>query len=407
MSERNKLRLPWSRSHTPKVPAELHEFVMTLARRALAILEPPERIVFMEGEIRRAFAFPRVEVLVRPERSERFSSESIRARDLLSRIGGVLQGTRRAFLNESVAKEIGVSAILAGLNATYAFPIGSLPGWTGVLIVDSTPARRLDPDIETLISSLCGQIAVVLDNSNLLRAKLELQHTLAHQAQMVQLGEMTARIAHEIKNPLSSIKTIVQVMQEDPEFQSKYARDLALVRGEIDRLAASVVQLLNFARPMPDQQEPQNLRDMVEAVLGFLRHDIEQANISVDNGVPERLPRVMGNPSIFREIFLNLFLNAIQAGGAGMRVVVRGGEVVLEDESDRFVLVTIEDDGPGIAPEVRDKVFVPFFTTRQRGTGLGLAIVKRNVEHLGGEIVVESPARDGRGTRFLIHLPVA
>ncbi len=168
-----------------------------------------------------------------------------------------------------------------------------------------------------------------------------------------------------------------------------------------------MVQLLNFARPVPDQQEPVNLRDIAEAVIGFLRHDIEQGNIRVDDGLPERLPKVMGSPSIFREIFLNLFLNAIQAAGAGMSLVLRGGEVVLEDDSERFVLVTVEDDGPGIEPEIRDKIFVPFFTTRQRGTGLGLAIVKRNVELLGGEISVESPVRGDRGTRFLIHLPVA
>ena len=405
MSEHNELRLTWRR--TRKVPPELHDFVVALASRTLAILEPRERLTFMESEIRGAFGFRRVDVLVRPERSERFSSGSMRVRDMLSRLGGYLQGWRKPFLNEAVARDIGASAILNDTGATYVFPVGSVPGWIGLLVIDSSPVKQFDPPLESLLTSMCRQIAVVLDNSTLLRAKLELERTLSLQAQMVQLGEMTARIAHEIKNPLSSIKTIVQVMQEDPELQPRYATDLALIRGEIDRLTSSVVQLLNFARPIPDEQEAVDLRDIVEAVLAFLRHDIEQNGISVDDGIPERLPAVLGGASTFQEIFLNLMLNAIQAGGAGMRVTIRAGEVVLEDDSERFVQVTLEDDGPGVAPEVKEKMFAPFFTTRQRGTGLGLAIVKRNVEHLGGDISVESPARVGRGTRFVIHLPVA
>jgi signal transduction histidine kinase len=405
MSQHNELRLPWRRAR--KVPPELHDFVVALASRTLAILEPRERVTFMESEIRGAFRFRRVDVLVRPERSERFSSESMRVRDLLSRIGGYLQGWKKPFLNEAVARDIGASTILTDTGATYVFPVGSVPGWIGLLLIDSSPVKQLDPAIESLLTSMCRQIAVVLDNSTLLRAKLELERTLSLQAQMVQLGEMTARIAHEIKNPLSSIKTIVQVMQEAPELQARYATELALIRGEVDRLASSVVQLLNFARPVPDGQEAVDLRDIVEAVLAFLRHDIEQNGISVDDSIPERLPAVLGGASTFKEIFLNLMLNAIQAGGAGMRVTIRAGEVVLEDDSERFVLLTFEDDGPGVSPEVKEKMFAPFFTTRQRGTGLGLAIVKRNVEHLGGDISVESPAQVGRGTRFVIHFPVA
>jgi signal transduction histidine kinase len=404
MSEQNGLRLPWRRRRKPST--EIHEFVAALASRALTILESRERIAFMESEIRRVFGFRRAEVLVRPERSERFSSESTRVRGLLSRAGGYLQGWRKPFLNEAVARDIGAGAILKEMGATYVFPIGAIPGWSALLVVDSAPAPVLDSDTESLLVSLCRQIAVVLDNSALLRSKLELERTLSHQAQIVQLGEMTARIAHEIKNPLSSIKTIVQVMQEDSGLTERYGDDLALIRGEIDRLAASVMQLLNFARPVVDQQEPVEVRKVVDAVIAFLRHDLEQGGVSVENGIPDRLPPVLGSSSSIKEVFLNLMLNALQAGGPGMQIAIRGGEVVLEDEAERFVLITFEDDGPGVTPGVLEKMFTPFFTTRQRGTGLGLAIVKRNLEFLGGDISVESPVCEGRGTRFLIHLPV-
>jgi signal transduction histidine kinase len=224
---------------------------------------------------------------------------------------------------------------------------------------------------------------------------------------MVQLGEMTARIAHEIKNPLSSIKTIVQVMREDGELLPRYSQDLELINSEIDRLAGSIGQLLSFAKPVPELQEKVRLREAADSVIRFVRRDIELGKIQVYNEIPEAAPEVRGNTSVFRDILLNLLINALQAGGERTRVWFRTGEGVVEIDSDRFVLLSIEDDGPGIPKEIQEKVFLPFFTTRQRGTGLGLAIVKRSVEALGGQISLQSPAGSGRGARFLLHVPVA
>jgi len=262
--------------------------------------------------------------------------------------------------------------------------------------------RRLE---QTLLD-VTAQVALVLDNSNLLKAKLELQHKLDQQAQMVQLGEMTARIAHEIKNPLSAIKTIVQVMQEDQDLRTKYLRDLELINSEIDRLGRSVAQLLNFARPTPERRGRVSLRRAAESALEFLQHDIQRCGARVEDEIPDDLPDAVGDDTVFREVFLNLLLNAIQAGGEGMQITLRAWQGILEDGSERFILLVVEDDGPGVPLELQKKVFDPFFTTKQRGTGLGLAIVKRHIDHLGGRIAVESPARDGRGTRFLIHLPL-
>jgi signal transduction histidine kinase len=153
-------------------------------------------------------------------------------------------------------------------------------------------------------------------------------------------------------------------------------------------------------------REKVRLRDAAESALSFLCRDIEQQEIAIENEIPQELPPVDSNPTALREIFLNLFLNSFQAGGRGTRIRLQAWEGALADGSERYILLVVEDDGPGISPELQGKVFVPFFTTRQRGTGLGLAIVKRNVEHMGGRISLESPARDGHGTRFLMHLPL-
>ena len=142
-------------------------------------------------------------------------------------------------------------------------------------------------------------------------------------------------------------------------------------------------------------------------MISFLQRDVKRSGITVENEIPADLPAVPGTTAAFREIFLNLLLNAMQAADDGTTAIrLNGWEGVLEDGSEGFVLLVIEDDGPGVPEQIRDRVFTPFFTTRQKGTGLGLSIVKRNVEHMGGRIALESPVRDGRGTRFLMHLPL-
>jgi signal transduction histidine kinase len=383
------------------------EFVSSFASLALGILDPGERKAFMESEIMRAFGFRRVEILSRPEGSERFTSESTRVRGIIGRVLGMIEGTGTPFLNGAVANRLGVPAILRDFRATYAFPVRQRDAALGLILIDSTPRTSLGAGVENSMIALTNQIALVLENSNLLKSKLELQHTLAAQSQMVQLGEMTARIAHEIKNPLSSIKTIVQLMQEDREVSARYAQDLELVRAEIDRLASTVAQLLNFARPAADPQEPVRLRDIASAVIAFLHHDIAGTGIEIANDIPADLPAVTGSPTAFREVFLNLLLNAMQAADEKTSLVrLSAWEGILEDGSDSYVLLVVEDDGPGISAPVQERVFAPFFTTRQRGTGLGLSIVKRDIEHAGGRITLESPAHGNRGTRFLMHLPL-
>jgi signal transduction histidine kinase len=403
----SRIALAWNRLAGSDAAAGSHEFVTSFASRALSILDPEERKAFMEAEIRRALDLHRVEIMVRPEGAERFTSESTRIRGTIGRVLGILDGSGESFLNETVAQRLGVSAILRAMQATCAFPIRQRGMALGLLLIDSSPRDSLAPGLEGVLAALCDQTALVLENSNLLKSRLELQHTIAAQAHMVQLGEMTARIAHEIKNPLSSIKTIVQVMQEDPELKLKYAQDLGLICSEVDRLASTVSQLLSFARPTEVQQESVRLFEVARSVLDFLQHDIQSSGVTTENEIPVELPSVPGATATFREIFLNLLLNAMQAADERTTLIrLTAWEGILEDGSEGFVLLVVEDDGPGVPEQIRERVFTPFFTTRQRGTGLGLSIVKRNVEHLGGRITLESPVRDGRGTRFLMHLPL-
>src|SRR6266540_2695254 len=167
-------RLSWRLSHSARTRRRLQEFITGLASRALSILELPERKAFLDREIERSFGFRRVEILIRPEGPERFSSESTRVRNLLARVLGILDGLGVPFLNQAIAKEHGVSAILGHIDGTYGFAIKQGQKSLGLLVVDTSPRTQLDADLEKTLLSLCDQLAVVLENSNLLRGKLEL-----------------------------------------------------------------------------------------------------------------------------------------------------------------------------------------------------------------------------------------
>jgi signal transduction histidine kinase len=212
------------------------------------------------------------------------------------------------------------------------------------------------------------------------------------------LGLIASSIAHEVKNPLSSIKTIATVMAEDLGDRDPHAEDLRLIIGEVDRLSATAGNLLEFARPAANGAAAGSVADAIERTARLLRHRAGQKDVELRVEVAAELPPVRADGDSLREIFLNLVLNSIEAAG-------RGGTVTVScRRSNGGLLAEVRDDGPGIPPEARERIFEPFFTTRADGTGLGLAIVARRVRELGGEVSFESEA--GKGSTFAVKLPV-
>jgi signal transduction histidine kinase len=218
----------------------------------------------------------------------------------------------------------------------------------------------------------------------------------------VALGQLAATVAHEIKNPLSAIKSIAQVMREDEEVSREYGRDLDLITGEVDRLSRSVSQLLSFSRPSAGAVTPATLRETVETVLRLTRAEAQQRGVIIHTELKAN-PTLSGETAAAcQEILLNLTLNALQALDHGGNM-----QIACDEVGSTHWQLSVADDGAGIPFELQTKIFEPFFTTKQRGTGLGLAIVARRVRELGGEIKVVSPVNAGRGTRFELQLPLA
>jgi signal transduction histidine kinase len=213
---------------------------------------------------------------------------------------------------------------------------------------------------------------------------------------------MAASISHNLKNPLGSIKTILQVQMENPDLPPSMRAETKMVLDEIGRLSAKLSQLLQFSRPSVrggTVEATCDARVVIEEVLGVLRHEAERRGIVLDTQLPEPGVKLAAGAESVSDVVSNLLVNALEAATSGAHVRVSAAA------SNGECVLTVEDDGAGIAPAAREKLLQPFFTTKVHGTGLGLAIVARRVAEFHGRLDWESPLRDGRGTRFRVSLP--
>ena len=250
---------------------------------------------------------------------------------------------------------------------------------------------------------LCEQLPAAIDLCRLIEEKLRLERELAERERLALLGQMAASISHNLKNPLGSMKTILQVQMENPELPEVLRGETKMVLDEIGRLSAKLNQLLQFSRPAVRSGTARATCDpgvVIEEVVGVLRHEAERRGVALVVQAPAGEARMAAGADAVGDIVSNLVVNALEA-------TPRGGRVVLSAAaSNGSCVVAVEDNGPGIAPGIREKIAQPFFTTKPQGTGLGLAIVARRVAESGGELDWQSPVREGRGARFEVKLPL-
>ena len=249
------------------------------------------------------------------------------------------------------------------------------------------------------LQGIVDRTAVVLEN---LRGfeQLKEQHRLAG------LGTMAAGLAHEIRNPLAGIKGAAQYLQGDvtPEELEDF---VSLIVEETDRLSGVVSQFLVYARPFEVHVEPWDANELVERTMDLIRAEGHPEEVVLSLQLAGGLPEVPLDRDRIQQVLLNLIHNALHAISGNGTLVVSTGMGRLRRQSGRrrpAVTLQITDDGPGIAPEDMERLFIPFFTTRPQGTGLGLAISRRLIEAHGGEIDVRS--LPGQGCTFTVRLPL-
>jgi PAS domain S-box-containing protein len=238
-----------------------------------------------------------------------------------------------------------------------------------------------------------GSTAIIRDVSDLHEKEEELLSTRT----LAVVGQLAAKIAHEIKNPLAGISGAIQVLARGLDPGDERREVFENVRQEVERLDATVQDLLRFARPVPPKLAATGLavfvRDVVESA--GLRHALQETRFDVE--IPEDLVLPI-DQRLMSEVLANLIHNASHATHG------RGTIRVSAEPAGDAVAIDLTDTGVGIPADVLPSIFEPFFTTKSRGTGLGLAIARKNVEAHGGRIEVESTP--GEGARFRITLPL-
>jgi signal transduction histidine kinase len=228
--------------------------------------------------------------------------------------------------------------------------------------------------------------------------RLRLKEQLNRVERLSAMGEMAAGISHEIRNPLGIIRSSAELLKKkvakiDP---SNSLPDIIV--EEATRLNGIITDFINFARPRNPSLIPCRIEEIIEKTVTFLAPQIEARGYSIRRSFANPLPEILADGSLLHQSFLNLFINAIQAmpEGGVVDIDIRAAGQRLE--------VRIEDEGPGIPDELLDKIWDPFFTTKDKGTGLGLGIVKNIIESHGGGIRILN--RLPRGARVIIDLPL-
>ncbi|MBI4686343.1 MAG: HAMP domain-containing protein [Nitrospirae bacterium] len=221
------------------------------------------------------------------------------------------------------------------------------------------------------------------------------QDNLIRTEKLYALGEFSAGLAHEIKNPLTSIKMLMQTVKE--KAQTLSSRDIEIIEGEINRIDKIVKDFLAFGRPARAEFITTNINELIREMVTLSKPKMERSNIRLIEELDDSIPIIMAYPDGIRQVFLNVILNAIQA-------MEGGGTLKVSSSSDNgTVAACIQDTGAGIPDEVSSRIFDPFFTTKEEGTGMGLAIAYNIVREHNGEIVVSSTAN--RGTIVSVVLP--
>jgi two-component system, NtrC family, sensor kinase len=223
------------------------------------------------------------------------------------------------------------------------------------------------------------------------------QAQVLHQEKMAAFGLLAAGIAHEVGNPLTSISSIVQMLEHrDPDAYTK--QKLQLVTTELSRIQAILRELITFSRPASDQQGRVAMEDVVTEALRIAKFYKGGKNRQIVAIIEPELPILHGVRDQFVQVVFNLVLNAIDATDKGGRITIRAFAEL------KSVVLEVSDDGSGIAPEHQERLFRPYFTTKRHGTGLGLFVIRRIVQAHGGEVFVKSTVNEG--TLFRVEMPV-
>jgi signal transduction histidine kinase/putative methionine-R-sulfoxide reductase with GAF domain len=328
---------------------------------------------------------------------------------------------KKPFVIADASKDPRINPVLKerfGLHSLVVIPILAKEKALGVIAADYVePGKNIKADMLESVMIFAQQAGLAIHNafryqelknfSEQMEEKIQkttatLRKTeaqLIRSEKLAALGQLAAGIAHEIRNPLTSINILIHSLRDSFSSNNSHREDLQVIEEEIDRINKIVDQFLRFARPSPPLLEKAEISSVFEETLQLLRPQIEKQRISVQKNFGS-LPPITIDKEQMKQVVLNLLLNAIQA-------MPGGGQLQLTGQMPRgnsWIQLSIQDSGMGIPPQDMDKLFDPFFSTREGGIGLGLSIAHRIIDQHHGRIEVESTPE--KGTLFTIWLPL-
>lgn len=242
-------------------------------------------------------------------------------------------------------------------------------------------------EIETLTSAFNRMVS---DLKSSIREKERLSRLAA-------MGELSARLAHEIRNPLNAIEGAASYISKN--YKGELITEfLHIIKEEVNRINILATSLLNFSKPILPQPSLSDINELIEETVRLISQEYSDREVLLEASLDKNIPSVMFDKNQIKQVIINLLLNALEASEKGHKVEVTS------ERSDGLIVVSVKDSGKGISEKEMENIFKPFYTTKTKGTGLGLAIAEKILKEHGGEIRVEST--NGRGSKFSLYLPI-
>ncbi|MGB2770282.1 MAG: ATP-binding protein, partial [Candidatus Zixiibacteriota bacterium] len=281
---------------------------------------------------------------------------------------------------------------------------GERRGTVEVIYLEKRPELDEGPFLKeerSLIDAMAREAAIIIERRQAEEERARLQDQLRHADRLATIGQLAAGVAHELNEPLGNALGFAQLAKKCPGLPEQAEQDVEKAVLASLRAREVIKKLMLFARRMPPKKTQVNLNQLVEEGLYFLESRCAKEGIELVRSLSPDLPEITADPGQLTQVLVNLVVNAVQA-------MPDGGKLTVETHvGDGYISLTVEDTGVGMSDKVAQKIFMPFFTTKDvdQGTGLGLAVVHGIVTSHGGSIKVDSKV--GRGTRFEVKLPLA
>ncbi len=391
------------------------ESLREFSKRLMLIPAEEQLLTEAVNNIATAMEVAKVVIMLRDDLSDNYIvrsscglDEKVKKKVLTPQSGIIkwLTKTKKVLLLEEADKILSleeaekIKTELKDMKAMVYIPLIIHNELSGILALGEKSSREMFSHIDIeLLEDFTNQLSLSISYK-----RLESQMVRADR--LVSLGTLAAGMAHEIRNPLSSIQTFAQLLPEkynDKEFREEFSKIVASDTQRINRIIESVMALAN---PRPSMPEACNINKLLDETLFLIENQIKKGGVEVSKGYDKQLPQIKADKEQLQQVFLNIFLNALNAlpkdnGQLTLSTRQKLTPAVLSGQKEKYVQVEIKDNGAGIEKKLLERIFEPFFTTRPDGTGLGLAIVHRIIEQHRGFIKVHSDI--GKGTAFLIN----